>query len=230
MGTSSKSIHGALLEIAKLQGGCFTAKQAVSAGYADSVHNYHVNNGDWIKEGRGVYRLAELPKTDWQELVVWSLWSRGREDTPQGVYCMETALAIHGLVEKEDGVMHMAVPTSFRRNSEIPEQLVLYKEDIPTCDVEKKLGFMVTTLEKTVRDLRERCTKPKILNILDSALLSKPDEELDSMLEKDQRNRDIPAFKVTEYSDWDYWDRPAVVAGSAGGSSSYNDIINAGED
>jgi hypothetical protein len=226
MGTSSIAIHKALIEIAELQGGCFTAKQAVSIGYADSVHKYHVNNGDWIKEGRGLYRLAELPKTDWPELVIWSLWSRGREDTPQGIYCMETALAIHGLVEKEDGIMHMAVPTSFRRNSEIPQQLRLYKEDIQAHDVEKKPGFLVTTLERTVRDLREKCTKPKILKIIDTTRLSKPVEELDIKPE----NRSIPAFKVTEYSDWDYWDRPAVAAGRATGVSSYNDIINAGED
>lgn len=229
MGTSSKSIHKSLIEVAELQGGCFTAKQAVSAGYADSVHNYHVNNGDWIKEGRGIYRLAELPKSEWPELVTWSLWSRGREDTPQGIYCMETALAVHGFVDKEDEIMHMAVPASFRRNSEIPHQLRLYKEDIPAQDIEKKPGFLVTTLERTVRDLREKCTKPKILKIIDSALLAKPAEEPDSKPETDRCVRSIPAFKVTEYSGWDYWDRPAV-AGPTPGGSSYNDIINAGED
>ena len=95
MGTSSKTIHKALLELSELQGGCFTAKQAVSIGYADSVHNYHVNNGDWIKEGRGIYRLAELPIQKRPELSVFALWSRGREDSPRGVYCMETALEIH---------------------------------------------------------------------------------------------------------------------------------------
>ena len=226
MGTSSKSIHRALAEVAELQGGCFTAKQAVSAGYADSVHNYHVNNGDWIKEGRGVYRLAELPKSEWPELVTWSLWSRGREDKPEGIYCMETALAIHGLVEKEDKIMHMAVPSSFRRNSEIPQQLKLYKEDVPAHDVEKRPGFLVTTLERTVRDIREKCTNPKILKIIDSALLSKPIAEPAA----DRKIGNIPDFKVTEYSDWDYWDRPAVVAGPIVGYSSYNDIINAGED
>jgi hypothetical protein len=230
MGTSSKSIHKALVEIAELQGGCFTAKQAVSVGYADSVHNYHVNNGDWVKEVRGVYRLAELPKPDWPELAIWSLWSRGREDIPQGVYCMETALAIHGLAAKEDGIMHMAVPTSFRRNAEIPQQLRLYKDDIPAGDVEKRPGFLVTTLEKTVRDIRERCTKPKILKIIDAALLSKPIAEPENKPETDWNVRSIPAFKVTEYSDWDYWDRAVPVVGPASPRSSYNDIINAGED
>ena len=230
MGTSSKTIHKALIEVAELQSGCFTAKQAVSVGYADSVHNYHVNNGDWIKESRGVYRLAELPKPDWPELVIWSLWSRGREDTPQGIYCMETALAIHGLVAKEDEIMHMAVPTSFRRNSEIPQQLKLYKEEIPAHDVEKRPGFLVTTLERTVRDIREICTKPKILKIIDAALLSKPVAAPDSRPETDRSDRSIPAFKVTEYSDWDYWDRPVMVVGPATRDSSYNDIINAGED
>lgn len=230
MGTSSIAIRKALIEIAKLQGGCFTAKQAVLVGYSDSVHKYHVNNGDWIKEGRGVYRLAELPKSDWLELVVLSLWSRGREDTPQGIYCMETALAIHGLVEKEDGIMHMAVPKSFRRNSEIPQLLKLYKEDIPAHDVEKKPGFLITTLERTIRDIREKCTKPKILKIIGSAILSKSGAESESERDADRNVRSISAFKVTEYSDWDYWDRPAVAFGQASGVPSYNDIINAGED
>jgi hypothetical protein len=230
MGTSSKTIHRALMEIAELQGGCFTAKQAVSVGYADSVHNYHVNNGDWIKEGRGVYRLTELPKPDWPELVTWSLWSRGREDTPEGIYCMETALAIHGLIKKEDGIMHMAVPTSFRRNSEIPQELKLFKEDIPAHDVEKKPGFLVTTLERTVRDIRGKCTNPKILKIIDAALPSKPVAEPEPKPEAIRSVLGIPAFKVTEYSDWDYWDRPAMAAGPAVAVPSYNDIINAGED
>ena len=230
MGTSSKSIHKSLIELAQLQGGCFTAKQAVSVGYADSVHNYHVNNGDWIKEGRGVYRLAELPKPDWPELVAWSLWSRGREDTPQGTYCMGTALAIHGLVAKEDEIMHMAVPTSFRRNSEIPQQLKLYKEDLPAHDVEKRPGFLVTTLERTVRDIREKCTNPKIMKIIDAALLSRPIADPEPKPEPDRNMRNIPAFEVAEYSDWDYWDRPATATGPVAVGSSYNDIINAGED
>ena len=230
MGTSSKSIHKALVDIAQLQGGCFTAKQAVSVGYADSVHNYHVSNGDWIKEGRGIYRLAELPKPEWPELVVWSLWSRGREDKPEGVYCMETALAIHGLSAKEDGIMHMAVPTSFRRNSEIPQQLKLYKQDLPGQDIEQKPGFLVTTLQRTVRDIREKCTNPKILKIIDSALLSTPVVEQEPKAEVGRETRSIPSFKVTEYSDWDYWDRPVPAAGPVSLGSSYNDIINAGED
>ncbi len=230
MGTSSKSIHRALAEIAGNQGGCFTAKQAVAAGYADSVHNYHVNNGDWIKEGRGIYRLAELAKPEWPELAVWGLWSRGREDTPLGVFCMETALAIHGLIGKEDGIMHMAVPKDFRRNSEIPEQLKLYKEDIPAQDVEKRAGFLVTTLERTIRDIREKCTKPKILKMLDAAIMPGPMVEAASAQESGRSTRSMPPFKVTEYSDWDYWDRPAVASGPSEGVPSYNDIINAGED
>jgi hypothetical protein len=230
MGTSSKSIHRALLDVAEIQGGCFTAKQALSAGYADSVHNYHVNNGDWIKEGRGVYRLSELQMPDWPELAVWSLWSRGRDDVAQGIYCMETALAIHGLIKREDEIMHMAVPTSFRRNSEIPQQLKLYKEDIPARDIERKPGFLVTTLERTVRDIRDKCTHPKILRIIEAAMLSKPTPGPEIGRELDKTVDNPTVFKVKEYSGWDYWDRPAAVAGAASGSNTYNDIINAGED
>jgi len=222
MGTSSKSIHKALIEVADIQGGFFTAKQAVSVGYADSVHNYHVKNGDWVKEGRGVYGLVELPKPDWPELVVWSLWSRGREDVPQGIYCMETALAIHGFVEKEGEILHMAVPTNFRRNSEIPQQLKLYKQDLHAHDVEKKTGFLVTTLERTVMDIREKCTNPKILKIIEAALLLKP--------EADRNVRSTQDLKAAECSDRGGLDRSVMIAGPISKGLSYNDIINAGED
>jgi hypothetical protein len=63
MGTSSKELARKLLKLAQRQHGCFTAAQALEIGYADSVHLYHVKNGEWIRVFRGVYRLAEAPAT-----------------------------------------------------------------------------------------------------------------------------------------------------------------------
>jgi hypothetical protein len=39
-----------LLEIAQAQQGFFTTKQAMRAGFAEKVHAYHVNAGNWIRE------------------------------------------------------------------------------------------------------------------------------------------------------------------------------------
>jgi len=61
-----------LFGIASLQQGYFTARQAKEAGYADSRFSYHVRKGRWIREGRGIYRLANYPPGDRPDLVYWS--------------------------------------------------------------------------------------------------------------------------------------------------------------
>lgn len=135
-----------LSDLAAGQGGYFTATQAIEAGYADSQHVYHVRTGHWEKAHRGIYRLAGMPKPGWPELVVWALWSRDRDGSPQGVYSGETALAIHGAIERPAGPLHMTVPRSFRKNCEIPGELVLHKEDLAPEDIEGMAGFRVLTL------------------------------------------------------------------------------------
>ena len=152
MGTSSKELFSALSGLAAAQNGYFSAKQAVMAGYADSVHNYHVKNGDWEKVYRGIYRLKDHPAGEWPELVIWSLWSRGRGDEPLGVFSHETALAIHGLGDKGQPI-HMTVPTTFRKNCELPPDLILHKADLAPEDVEQRPGYRVTTPNRTRRDL-----------------------------------------------------------------------------
>src|SRR5271155_4164505 len=50
-----------LYEMAQSQQGFFTTKQATRAGFAEKTHSYHVNVGNWIREHRGIYRLADFP-------------------------------------------------------------------------------------------------------------------------------------------------------------------------
>ncbi len=52
-----------LYEIAEQQG-YFTTKQAKAAGFAENRHPYHVQIGNWMREHRGIYRLAQFPMTD----------------------------------------------------------------------------------------------------------------------------------------------------------------------
>lgn len=136
----------ALASIAVTQGGYFTATQAIQAGYADSQHVYHVKAGHWEKAYRGIYRLATAAPLDWPELVIWSLWSRDRDGAPQGVYSHETALRIHGALAREAAPLHMTVPRSFRKNADLPPDLVLHKEDIPAEEIETMPGFRVVSL------------------------------------------------------------------------------------
>ena len=92
-----KSPEEKLFQIAALQGGYFTALQAKEAGFRDANHRYHVKAGNWIREWRGIYRLARYPLQENSQYSLWGIWSCNRKGVPQGTYSHETALALYEL-------------------------------------------------------------------------------------------------------------------------------------
>src|ERR1700688_248598 len=133
-----------LFEIAETQEGFFTAKQAKAAGFAENTHPYHVQVGNWIRDLRGIYRLALFPTTDRPELVLWALWSRNRNEEIEGVYSHHTVLSLYDLSDLNPAKLHMTVPTDFRRSSEIPGILVLHYADLPEGDGQTAQGYKLT--------------------------------------------------------------------------------------
>jgi hypothetical protein len=142
-----------LFDLAQDQQGFFTAKQAKAAGFAENTHPYHVQVGNWVREHRGIYRLAQFPPSDRPDLVLWALWSRNRREQIEGVYSHQTALSIHGLSDLNPSKLHMTVPTGFRRNAEIPPVLVLHCANLPESDVQNAQGFRLTRPLRTILDL-----------------------------------------------------------------------------
>src|SRR5438309_3654040 len=130
MRSGHKEASKRLYEIAEAQQGFFTAKQARAAGFAENTHPYHVQAGNWIREHRGIYRLALFPAADRPDLVLWALWSRNRNEEVEGVYSHHTALSLYHLSDLNPAKLHMTVPRHFRRNSEIPNILVLHYADL----------------------------------------------------------------------------------------------------
>ena len=141
--------------MAESQGGYFTAKQAEEAGFDRTNHAYHVRAGNWEREYRGIFRLANFPATERPDLVCWSLWSRDRQDQPQGIYSHQTALSIHDLSDVMPSKLHMTVPLRFRKNSKTPPALVMHHADLPAEMTEERTGFRVTRPMRTILDLRE---------------------------------------------------------------------------
>src|SRR5260370_6189653 len=139
-----------LYEIAEGQQGFFTTKEAKAAGFAENTHPYHVQAGNWIREHRGIYRLASFPRGERPDLMLWSLWSRNRGEAAQGVYSYQTALSLHDLSDLMPAKLHMTVPRSFRRNSEIPRVLVLHFADLPQSDIGAAHGVRVTRPMRTI--------------------------------------------------------------------------------
>ena len=158
MAQSHREASRRLYETAEAQQGFFTTKQAKAAGFAENTHPYHVQVGNWVREHRGIHRLAQFPPADRPDLVLWSLWSRNRSQETEGVYSHQTALSLHDLSDLNPSQLDMTVPTKFRRNSEIPGILVLHFADIPAVDVEAGPGFKFTRPLRTILDLMEADT------------------------------------------------------------------------
>ncbi len=148
-----KTSFDRLFDIAEGQQGYFTAKQAEKAGFDAKNHHYHVRSGNWIRERRGVYRLSKFPIAEHPDMVVFSLWSRDRQDRPQGVYSHETALSVYRLSDLMPAKLHMTVPPDFRRNAPIPGVLVLHRGRLYADEIEAMQGFRVTRPLKAIADL-----------------------------------------------------------------------------
>jgi predicted transcriptional regulator of viral defense system len=142
-----------LYEIAQSQQGFFTTKQATRAGFAEKTHTYHVKVGNWIREHRGIYRLADFPTAERPDLMLWYLWSQNRQEIPEGTYSHDTALSLHELSDIMPSKLHMTVPKHFRRNSRIPGILILHRADLAEGDLQEMQGVRVTRPLRTIIDL-----------------------------------------------------------------------------
>ena len=143
-----------LYEIAQSQQGFFTTKQAIRAGFSEPTHPYHVRAGNWIREHRGLYRLADFPISDRPDLMQWFLWSQNRLEIPQGTYSHSTALSLHELSDLMPSKLHMTVPKEFRRNV-LPKILVLHRAELKPSEVQEIHGVRVTRPLRAITDLLE---------------------------------------------------------------------------
>lgn len=150
---SHKETFEHLYEIAEGQGGYFTSKQAAAAGFSQKNHGYHVRTGNWIRERRGIYRLAKFPPAERPDLIFWWLWSRNRDDVPQGVYSHETALSLYDLSDINPATLHMTVPRSFQRRKTLSKTPVLHRGSVHKDDIETRFSVKVTRPLKTIADL-----------------------------------------------------------------------------
>src|SRR5229473_5094726 len=196
MGKERKEAAKRLYEIAEGQQGFFTTKQARAAGFAENTHPYHVQAGNWIREHRGIYRLALFPATDRPDLVLWALWSRNRNEEVEGVYSHHTALSLYDLSDLNPAKLHMTVPTGFRRNSDIPGILVLHYFDLPGTDVQTAQGFKFTRPLRTILDLIEAGTVER--NFIRQALRQALDRGLITRGQIRNARMSGPARKIVE--------------------------------
>jgi predicted transcriptional regulator of viral defense system len=134
-----------LLAIAARQSGYFTAAQALEAGYSYPAQRYHAKRGNWLRVDRGIYRFPEWPTGPRDDLVRWSLWSRGR-----AVVSHETALSVHELGDVDPARVHLTAPPNFRQKN---PSVVIHRADLAPRDVQGHEGFRVTTPLRSLLDV-----------------------------------------------------------------------------
>ncbi len=152
-----------LYEVASTQGGYFTAAQALEAGYQYRQHHYHRESGNWIRMGRGIYRLRDYPPSEREDLIRLALWSRNRAGQTRAVVSHETALTIHNLSDVMPSTIHLTVPKrGFRK--EPPAGVVLHRERLDGDEIETREGYLVTTPLRTVLDVAAASLSQEHLN------------------------------------------------------------------
>ena len=157
----SSDIQRDLFHVAQGQGGYFTAKQAAGLGYLAPKRNYHVHAGNWVREYRGIYRLALFPEPERPDLILWWLWSRGRDDSPVGVFSHRTALSLHELTDSNPAKIDLTVPRTFRKGAEVPKILQLHYGHVNAEEREIISGVPVTNALRTIIDVRLDKLLPK---------------------------------------------------------------------
>ncbi len=192
-----------LLQIAESQQGYFTSRQAEECGFSRANFHRKLLSGKWCKEELwGIYRLANYPSTSRPELALWTLWSADKRGNPQGIWSHETALDIHGLSDVAPAKLHMSVPKSFRKGTEIPKNLCLhFVDEIPHADTETWQGYSVTTPLRTLADvIREGRTQNEQIElaIIDLAIQKSLIKGLATIQEMEQLQKFTDSLEMRE--------------------------------
>lgn len=133
-----------LRRLAATQSGYFSAAQALDIGYSYQSQTYHTRKGNWERVARGIFRFPEWPVGDHDDLVRWTLWSRGL-----AVVSHDTAISVHDLADLNPRRIHLTVPPGFRGKA---AGVVLHHMDLADGDVWDREGYRITTPFRTAVD------------------------------------------------------------------------------
>lgn len=143
----------ALCRMAAPQHGYFNRAQAHSAGYSRQLMKYYIERALIERTDRdGVFHLTRFPRGEREELIVLWLTTDGR-----GVFSHETALWLHGLLDKAPPLHTMTLPLEWRRRRR-PDGVVCHLEQVP-ADCQETLGTLpLTSAVRSLTDCLLRAT------------------------------------------------------------------------
>lgn len=149
-----------LYELAATQQGYFTASQAAEAGVTAQALRHHVAVGNLKRVQRAIYRVAQFPSSDHEDLVVVWLWTN-----MTGIFSHETALLMHNLSDALPSKIHVTLPHSWKnRRLKLPPIVITYYDDITEDDWEWVANVPVTKPLRTLDDCMNSSVSPELVS------------------------------------------------------------------
>ena len=175
----------ALTDLARVQGGFFSASQA--AGKEIDRHQLQrlVSQRLLERDRRGLYRLTPFPESEHAELWRAVLWPGIQRVKTSAVISDGTALSLYEVSTINPSAIDITVPRSLRLRRDPPSGVRIHRRDYESSDITTVSGLPVTTLYRTLLDL---IVDGGSLQFVDEALKDARTKAL--LTSKEQRNFD----------------------------------------
>ncbi len=149
-----------LFDIASVQAGYFTAKQARQAAYSPQNLAHHAATGRFERVMRGFYRLREFPSLPHEDVI--AAWVKVGPD--RAVVSHETALALYELSTVRPHAIDLTVPRERRPPGNRPQlsavRIHTTTRPFRRGDVVQRFGVRTTSPALTIVDAAEAGTDP----------------------------------------------------------------------
>jgi predicted transcriptional regulator of viral defense system len=145
------------MEIIQEQQGFFSTHQADEVGFSPAVLRYHLGTGRFQRPFRGIYRLANYPAGDHEDLlIIWVATDR------EGVFSHETALSLHQLSDALPARAHISLPSAWKRRT-LPELAERHYALVDEHDRSWVGPLPVTSPARTLHDCITIRTAPELV-------------------------------------------------------------------
>lgn len=148
-----------LFKLAAKQDGLFSARQAAGVGCSQQLLAKYVTSGRVERVQRALYRIADFPVGEHEDLIAVWLWSRN-----EGVFSHETALFLHHLSDALPVRAHVTVPAAWKtRVIRIPDEVAIYYGDVADSDRAWVGALPVTSVRRTLADCLCASVAPELV-------------------------------------------------------------------
>lgn len=146
-----------LYALANAHGGYFSVHEAAQVGLSSPYLSHYRQGGDIVPAFRGVYRLANFPPGEHEELTV--AWLATDQ---QAVFSHETALQLHGLSDVLPNRIHVSLSSSWRRRL-LPDGVERHYIQTPITERSWVGDVPVTTPSRTLADCSAAHVAPELV-------------------------------------------------------------------